>query len=65
VLDIYGPGRLMFASDWPMLVRFATYGDWVRAVERYIAERQLSAAEIANIFAGNALRAHPRLGVTA
>jgi L-fuconolactonase len=65
VLDIYGPGRLMFASDWPMLVRFATYGDWVRAVERYIAERQLSAAEIADIFAGNALRAHPRLGVTA
>jgi hypothetical protein len=45
-----------------MLVRFATYGDWVRAVERYVTERQLSVAEIADVFAGNALRAHPRLG---
>jgi hypothetical protein len=37
----------------------------VRAVERYVAERQLSTTEIAGIFAGNALRAHPRLGALA
>ena len=27
--DIFGPQRLVFASDWPMLLRFARYGDWV------------------------------------
>ena len=29
------PGGLMFASDYPMLLRFATYREWVAAVERY------------------------------
>lgn len=60
---LFGPERLMFASDWPMMLRFATYGDWVDAVEREIAARQLSAAESHAIFAGTALRAHPRLRV--
>jgi L-fuconolactonase len=60
-LDLLGPGRLMFASDWPMLTRFVRYGDWVDAVEAFVDARRLSPAERDAIFAGNALRAHPRL----
>ena len=60
-LDILGPGRLMFASDWPMLTRFARYGDWVRAVEAFGERRALSSRERDAIFGGNALRANPRL----
>jgi len=60
-LDICGPQRLMFASDYPMLLRFATYGDWVSAVEDFMAARRLPAADIDAIFSGNALCANPRL----
>jgi len=60
-LEIFGPERLLFASDWPMLLRFATYGEWVRAVEAFFAERRLSEAQQAAILAGNALRANPRI----
>lgn len=58
---ILGPRRLMFASDYPMLLRFATYGEWMRCVEAEIAERRLPLGDVDAIFSGNALRAHPRL----
>ena len=61
--ELFGPQRLMFASDYPMLTRFATYGEWVRAVETELAARRLSAAEVEAIFAGNVQRANPRLRV--
>jgi len=61
VFELFGPGRLVFASDYPMLTRFATYGEWVEAVERELARRRLSPAEVEAIFAGNAGRANPRL----
>lgn len=60
-LDVLGARRLMFASDWPMLVRFASYPDWVHAVEAFMRRRALSADDIDAIFAGNARRANPRL----
>ncbi len=60
-LEIFGPGRLLFASDYPMLLRFATYTEWVRAVEEFLAQREVAPADVAAIFAGNALRANPRL----
>ncbi|MEO8976596.1 MAG: amidohydrolase family protein [Casimicrobiaceae bacterium] len=60
VLDIAGPSNLLFASDWPMLLRIAGYGDWVDAVTRFLARRGLAAAETAAIFGANALRAMPR-----
>jgi L-fuconolactonase len=59
--DLVGAQRLMFASDWPMLVRFASYADWVRRVERLLDERSVSLHDRQAIFAGNALRANPRL----
>ena len=60
-LAILGEERLMFASDWPMLVRFASYGDWLREVERWLDARRLSPEQREAIFARNALLANPRL----
>jgi L-fucono-1,5-lactonase len=64
-LDIFGPQRLMFASDWPMMLRFATYGDWVQSVADFLIARGLSDAEQAAIFGGNVIRANPRLAAAA
>jgi L-fuconolactonase len=61
VLDRFGASRLLFASDWPMLLRFASYVDWARAAEAFLQCRGLGAADIAAVFGGNALRANPRL----
>lgn len=60
-LDILGPRRLLFASDWPMLVRFATYTEWVRTVERFVQRRKLAQRDVDAIFAGNVIAANPRL----
>jgi L-fuconolactonase len=60
-LSIFGAQRLMFASDYPMLLRFATYREWVAAVEQFLAAQRLSEDDVAAIFSGNALRANPLL----
>jgi L-fucono-1,5-lactonase len=62
-MEIFGPRRLLFASDYPMLLRFATYTEWVRAVEAFLADRKVAPADAEAIFAGNALRANPRLRI--
>ena len=62
-LDLFGPERLLFASDYPMLLRFATYREWVSAVEDFFARRRLRADEIADIFGANALRANPLIQI--
>ena len=64
-LSIFGAERLMFASDYPMLLRFATYRDWVAAAEQFLAAQRLSDDDVAAIFSGNALRANPLLRVPA
>ncbi len=60
-LDIFGPRRLLFASDWPMLLPFASYVEWAEAVEGFLARRNLPADDREAIFGGNLPRALPRL----
>ncbi len=60
-LDLFGPDRLLFASDWPMMTRFTDYGSWVEAVEKFISKHNLSLTDSDAIFGGNALAANPRL----
>jgi L-fuconolactonase len=60
---LLGPGRLLFASDWPMLVRFATYAQWVHSVEAFLDERGAAAGERDLVFRVNAQRANPRLRI--
>lgn len=60
-LDIFGPQRLLFASDWPMMLRFADYGSWVLALQAFLHRRGVSDVDAAAIFGGNVQSANPRL----
>jgi L-fuconolactonase len=55
-LDCFGPSRLMFASDWPVCLLAATYGQVSEAIERWAS--RLSAAEQAEIFGDTAARVY-------
>jgi L-fuconolactonase len=52
LLDVFGPGRLVFGSDWPVCLLRTDYAGWVNAADTLTAG--LSDDERAAIFAGNA-----------
>jgi L-fuconolactonase len=52
-LDAFGPGRLMFGSDWPVCTLAASYGEVLGAARDLTAD--LSATEREAIFAGTAI----------
>lgn len=52
LLDSFGPTRLMWGSDWPVLNEASDYPGWMRAAE--ILTDQLSAAEREAVFGGSA-----------
>jgi L-fucono-1,5-lactonase len=54
VLEEFGPGRLMFGSDWPVCLLAASYGQVTNLIRNYIA--QCSPAEQEAILGGNAKR---------
>lgn len=54
VLEAFGPERVLFGSDWPVLELAGTYAEWLDIVERTIAG--LSAEAQAAIMGGNAAR---------
>lgn len=62
VLDAFGPGRLMFGTDWPVCTLSASYAVVVGAARALTA--RLSPAERASVFAGTARRVY-RLGQAA
>ena len=53
-LDAFGPGRMMFGSDWPVCTLAASYGDVLQAARDLTGD--LSEAEREAIFAGTATR---------
>lgn len=55
-LEIFGPQRLMFGSDWPVCLVAASYGDVVAAARELIAK--LSSSEQAAIMGGTATRVY-------
>ncbi|MFJ9630803.1 amidohydrolase family protein [Streptomyces sp. NPDC101175] len=55
-LDAFGPGRLMYGSDWPVCTLAASYGE-VAAAAGELTEG-LSTAERAEIFEGTATRVY-------
>lgn len=55
-LAAFGPARLMFGSDWPVLRLAAEYRRWFEFVRRQVAA--LSTAEQAAILGGTARRAY-------
>ena len=56
VLSAFGPSRLMFGSDWPVLTLAGNYDTWVRTFQSFIAE--LSADEQMRISSGTALEVY-------
>ena len=37
--EVFGPGRVMFGSDWPVCNLTATYGQWVDALAEVVRDR--------------------------
>ena len=61
--EILGHERLVFASDWPMLTRFATYGDWVHHVDDYLDAHDVADDARECIFSRNVRLANPLLEI--
>jgi L-fuconolactonase len=57
LLDCFGPGRLMFGSDWPVCTPAATYGQVVALAKALLGDR-VSAAEKDAVFGQNAAAAY-------
>jgi L-fuconolactonase len=55
-IDLFGPDRLMFGSDWPVCLLAASYQQVVDALTAALGG--LSAAELAEIWAGTAARCY-------
>jgi L-fuconolactonase len=56
VLDVFGPERVLFGSDWPVCELAATYAEVVTLAER--ATAGLTEGERASVFGANAARAY-------
>ncbi len=56
VLDAFGPDRVMWGSDWPVLLLAGTYGGWLEAAERLLGG--LTGPERAAILGGTARRVY-------
>jgi L-fuconolactonase len=54
--EAFGPGRVLFGSDWPVCLLGASYARWREVVERAI--EPLSADERAAVLGGNAVRCY-------
>jgi L-fuconolactonase len=56
VIDAFGPGRVMFGSDWPVCTCATTYSAWRNLVGEFIS--RLSVNEKTQIMGGTALKAY-------
>ena len=54
VLQCFGPERLLWGSDWPVVTLAASYSAWVAATDTLLAG--VSRADKDRIFGGNARR---------
>jgi L-fuconolactonase len=52
VLDVFGPDRLLFGSDWPVCLLAASYGEVVAAARATLAD--LGESDRAMVFGGTA-----------
>lgn len=60
VLDYFGPARVLWGSDWPVLNLAASYGHWLSISQALLGH--LPAAERAAIFGANAQRIYGLAG---
>ena len=55
-LEAFGPERLMFGSDWPVILLRSEYTRWVQSVEEL--SREMSVSEQAAFWSGNVQRVY-------
>lgn len=53
-LDTFGPDRVLFAGDWPVVLLAASYSQWLGAVRQIVAERPSDQQK--KLFHDNAIR---------
>lgn len=58
VIDAFGPSRVMFATNWPVLEIGGTYEAWVAVLRETLTGLGLSEAERHDVFSGTACRAY-------
>ena len=51
ILELFGPERVIWGSDWPVVNLAGSYADWIAQCREIVP-----AAEHDAVFAGNALR---------
>ena len=56
LLDTFGPSRLLFGSDWPVVKLASPYAAWLRMAQKLLS--RLSPADLAAVFDGNAARVY-------
>ncbi len=54
VLEAFGPGRLLFGSDWPVCTVASSYSRWISVVNAFLSD--LSSNEQESVFGGNAAK---------
>ncbi|GAA1512458.1 amidohydrolase family protein [Sphaerisporangium rubeum] len=57
-LEAFGPGRLMFGSDWPVCLLGGTLTQWSETVTALLDRAGLTPAERAAVFGGTAARVY-------
>jgi L-fuconolactonase len=57
-VEAFGPGRLLFGSDWPVCLLAASYAEVVEAAAEALEEAGLDAGEREAVFGANALRTY-------
>lgn len=58
VIEAFGPSRVMFATNWPVLEIGGTYEGWVAVLRAILDDIGLSAADRGEMFYGTACRAY-------
>ena len=59
-LDVFGPARCMFGSDWPVLTTAGTYHHWVDAILDSL--RGFAGSEVEQVMSGNVRMVYHRPG---
>ena len=54
VFDAFGTGRLLFGSDWPVILLSGMYVQWKSLLEKYM--ENFGEEERQDVFGGNAIR---------
>lgn len=54
IFESFGTGRILFGSDWPVILVAGHYNRWKAIIEEYTA--QFSSAEQQAVFGGNAIK---------